>query len=74
MMHHREKSHSAIVAAKPTDKAGANAAEPWSQGRGPRGTRASPGTGLGKRVPGAGGRRYDKPQGSVPGIGRACAS
>ena len=28
MMHDREKSHSAIVAAKPTNKAGANAAEP----------------------------------------------
>ena len=28
MMHDREKSHSAIVAAKPTNKAGATAAEP----------------------------------------------
>src|SRR5450631_4377356 len=28
MMHDREKSHFAIVAAKPTNKAGANAAEP----------------------------------------------
>src|SRR5258705_2727938 len=28
MMHDREKSDSAIVAAKPTNKAGANAAEP----------------------------------------------
>jgi len=28
MMHDREKSHSAIVAAKPTNKAGAPAAEP----------------------------------------------
>ena len=36
MMHGREKSDSAIVAVKPTNKA-----VPTVQGRGPRGTRAS---------------------------------
>jgi hypothetical protein len=44
MMHEREKSDTAVVAAKPTNNAGAStaaAAEPGSQGRGPRGTRAS---------------------------------
>ena len=41
MMHGREKSDSAIVAVKPTNKAVPTAAEPVSQGRGPRGTRAS---------------------------------
>jgi hypothetical protein len=40
MMYGHEKSDSVIVAVKPANKAGANAAEP-SQGRGPRGMRAS---------------------------------
>jgi hypothetical protein len=41
MMHDREKSHSAIRAEKPTNKAGAPAAESAEQRAGPRGTRAS---------------------------------
>ena len=41
MMHGREKSDPAIVATKPTNKAGRPAGSRWSQGRGPRGTRAS---------------------------------
>jgi RNA-directed DNA polymerase len=40
MMHDREKSDLAIVALKPTNKAGQLAAELAEQGRGPRGTRA----------------------------------
>ena len=41
MMHGREKSDSAIVARKPTNKAGRPRRSRWSEGRGPRGTRAS---------------------------------
>ena len=41
MMHDREKSYSAIVAAKPTNKAARTLRSRWSQGRRPRGTRAS---------------------------------
>ena len=65
MMHGREKSDSAIVAVKPTNKAGRPLRSRWSQGRGPRGTRASKaraGHRAGKACP----RRwsaYGKPQG-----------
>jgi hypothetical protein len=41
MMHGREKSDSAIVAGKPTNKAVPTQRSRWSEGRGPRGTRAS---------------------------------
>ena len=41
MMHEREKSDPAIVARKPANKAGRSVAELVSEGRGPRGTRAS---------------------------------
>ena len=41
MMHDREKSDPAIVAGKPTNKAERPRRSRWSQGRGPRGTRAS---------------------------------
>ena len=41
MMHDREKSDSAIVAGKPTNKAVPTAAEPVDQGWRPRGMRAS---------------------------------
>ena len=41
MMHGREKSDSAIVAEKPTNKAVRPQRSRWSQGRGPRGTRTS---------------------------------
>jgi hypothetical protein len=41
MMHGREKSDSAIVAGKPTNKATPVAAEPVERRRGPRGMRAS---------------------------------
>ena len=41
MMHGREKSNSAIVAEKPTNKVAPPTAEPVGQGRGPRGMRAS---------------------------------
>jgi len=41
VMHDRGKSDSAIVATKPRNNAGQPAAEPVSQGRGPRGTPAS---------------------------------
>ena len=45
MMHGREKSDSAIVATKPTNKAGRPALRSrWSQGRGPRGTRSQQST------------------------------
>ena len=40
-MHDQEKSDSAIVAVKPSNKAGTPAAEAVDQGRGPRGTRTS---------------------------------
>ena len=38
MMHDREKSDSAIVAGKPTNKAVRTLLSRWSQGRRPRGT------------------------------------
>jgi hypothetical protein len=41
MMHGREKSDSAIVAEKPTNKAVRPQRSRWSQGQGPRGTRTS---------------------------------
>ena len=41
MMHGREKSDSAIVAVKPANKAGRPLRSRWSEGRGPRGMRAS---------------------------------
>ena len=41
MMHGREKSDSAIVAGKPTNKAVTTAAEQMEQGQRPRGMRAS---------------------------------
>lgn len=41
MMHDREKSDSAIVAGKPTNKAVRPRRSRWSEGRGPRGTRTS---------------------------------
>src|SRR6202022_2623397 len=41
MMHGREKSDSAIVAEKPTNKAVPTARSRWSEGWGPRGTRIS---------------------------------
>ena len=66
MMHGREKSDSAIVAAKPTNKAGQPAAELGGAkggGQGERGpAKHAPDTEPGKRVPGAG-TRTDKPQG-----------
>ena len=37
MMYDHEKSDPAIVAVKPTNKAGQPAADWWSQGRAPRG-------------------------------------
>ena len=40
-MHDQEKSDSAIVAAKPSNKAGVPAAEAVEWERGPRGTRTS---------------------------------
>ena len=41
MMHGREKSDSAIVAGKPTNKAVRPQRSRWSEGRRPRGMRAS---------------------------------
>jgi hypothetical protein len=41
MMHGREKSDSAIVAGKPTNKASDLLRSWWSQGRRPRGMRTS---------------------------------
>ena len=41
MMHGREKSDSAIVAGKPTNKRSRPQRSRWSEGRGPRGMRAS---------------------------------
>ena len=41
MMHGREKSDSAILAGKPTNKAVLTAAEPVERRAGPRGMRAS---------------------------------
>ena len=58
MMHEHGKSDSAIVAAKPTNKAGRPAAEPVERRAGDRGECGSaqhaPGTVPGKRVPSAG--------------------
>ena len=74
MMHEREKSDPAIGAGKPTNKADAtnhavhgvtDAADRWSKGRGPRGTRTSKAR-TGHRVGNACHRRsiaYGKPQG-----------
>src|SRR4029077_20075780 len=60
MMHGCEKSDSAIVAGKPTNKAVPTAAEPVEPRAGLRGTRASkahaPDTGTGARVTSAGTR------------------
>ena len=67
MMHDREKSDSAIVAGKPANKARVHdrRRSRWSQGRGPRGTRASKAR-AGHRAGKACHRRwtaYGKPQG-----------
>jgi hypothetical protein len=59
VMHEPEKSDSVVVAGKPTNKAERSVAERWSQGRRPRGTRASKaraGRRTGQGVTGAGTR------------------
>jgi hypothetical protein len=66
MMHGREKSDSAIVAVKPTNKAVPIAAEPVEPRAGPRGTRASKAR-TGHRDGSAWHKRwsaYGKPQGN----------
>ena len=65
MMHDREKSDSAIVAAKPTNKAGANAAEPVEPRAGAKGNASQQST---HRTQGRGAchkrwNAYDKSQG-----------
>src|SRR5689334_2986594 len=61
MMHGHEKSDPAIVAKKPTNKAGQPASEPVERSAGGQGERGAakyaPGTGPGKRDPGAGPRK-----------------
>src|SRR5947209_14444573 len=75
-MHGREKSDSAIVAGKPTNKAVPTAAEPVEQGRGPRGKRAS----KARTAPSAGcachkrWSAYGKFRRHTPKVGAACGN
>ena len=72
MMHGREKSDPAIVAMKPTNKAGNRRRSRWSQGRGPRGMRTSKAR-AGRRTGKACHRRWTA-YGKLQGKGRRSGS